>query len=82
MRGNGQRLLHRYYWTAVDLLHRLPTADESLFSSKQLSSTGSIDGVGRCSLPLISKRVLFLSHVLIEQLLAVGLPAVKLAPSI
>ena len=57
-----------------DLLHRLPTADESQFSSKQLSS--SIDGVGRCPLPLISKRILFSPHVLIEQLLAVGLPAV------
>ena len=43
-----------------DLLHRLPTADESQFSSKLLSS--SIDGVGRCPLPLISKRVLFSPH--------------------
>ena len=59
-----------------DLLHRLPTADQRQFCSKQLSS--SIDGVGRCPLPLISKRVhvLFSPHVLIEQLLAVGLPAV------
>ena len=57
-----------------DLLHRLPTADESQFSSKQLSS--SIDVVGRCPLPLIFKRVLFSPHVLIEQLLAVDLPAV------
>ena len=40
-----------------DLLNRLPTADESQFSSKQLSS--SIDGAGRCPLPLISKHVLF-----------------------
>ena len=56
-----------------------PIADESQFSSKQLSS--SIDGVGRCPLPLISKRVLFSSHVLIEQLLAVGLPSVELSPS-
>ena len=62
-----------------DLLHRLPTAYESQFSSKQLSS--SIDGVGRCPLPFISKRVLVSLHVLIERLLAAGLPAVMLAPS-
>ena len=65
------------FWPATSIAY---TADESQFSSKQLSS--SIDGVGRCPLSLISKRVLFSLHVLIEQLLAVDLPVVKLAPSI
>ena len=43
--------------TGFDLLHRLPTADESQISLKQLTS--NIDGAGRCQLPVISKHVLF-----------------------